>query len=387
MIDFEMTKEQEMIRKVTHDFVRRELTPEVIRDHERHHRYPSEIIKKMAALGLTATTVPREYHGTGMSWVSHGLICEEIGGAWFSLCLSIQLVQTGLVEYPILKFGNEEQKQRYLPSLVKAEKIGCLAAVEPGVGSDATAVETRAILEAGYWVIDGFKTWITNGSVADVCVVLVQTDKSKGVGGLALLLVDKGTLGFSVTDIWPKTGTYCAPASQLRFNSCRVPQDNLLGEIGRGIQNAMEGINNVRYSLAAGCTGMIQSCVDACSRYTQERNQFGKAIGSFQLIQAMIADMAVDAEAARLLYLKVGYLKDKELPSRRESSIAKIFNTEAALRACIKAMRIYGAYGYSDEFPAERHYRDIMAPMIFGGTNEIHRLSIGRDIIGIDAFR
>jgi alkylation response protein AidB-like acyl-CoA dehydrogenase len=375
-----------MFRDMAREFVKRELTPEVVKEHERQHRFPYEIIKKMASLGLTGDIVPQEYGGLGVDWVSHGLVAEEIGGAWFSLCLAIQLVQTGLVEYPIVRFGTEEQKQKYLPPLVKAEKIGCLAAVEPNVGSDGTAIECSAVLEGDHWVVNGSKTWITNGTVADICIVLVQTDKRKGTKGLALLFVDKDTPGFSARDIEPKTGCYSTPTSELGFSNCRIPKENLLGEVGRGFQNALVGISNVRYSLSAGCTGIVQSCIDACVKYAQERNQFGKPIGSFQLMQGMITDMVVDAEAARLLYLHVGYLMDKGLPFRRELSIAKIFATEAALRASVNAIKIHGAYGYCDEFPVERGFRDVLAPTIFGGTNEMHRLLIGRDILGISAF-
>jgi len=386
-MDFELSDEQRMFREMAREFVKRELTPDVIKEHERQHRFPLEIIKKMAALGLTGDIVPQEYGGLGADWVSHGLISEEIGGAWFSLCLSVQLVQTGLVEYPIVKFGNEEQKQRYLPPLAKAEKIGCLAAVEPNVGSDAAAVQATASLEEDHWVVSGFKTWITNGSVADICIVLVQTEKKRGIGGLALLIVDRDTPGLSIVDIFPKTGVFCTPTSELRFNTCRVPKENLLGEVGKGLHIAMEGISNVRYSLAAGCTGIIQSCINACCRYAQERFQFGKPIGAFQLVQEMIADMVISAEAARFLYLRVGNLKNRGVPCRRETSVAKVFATEAALQACAKAIKIHGAYGYCDEFPVERHFRDVMAPTLFGGTNEIHRLIIARDILGIDAFR
>ena len=387
MIDFELTKEQEMLRKVTREFTERELTPEVIREHERQHRFPYEIIKEMASLGLTGGTVPQEYGGAGMDWVSHGLVTEEIGRAWFSLCLIIELVQVSLVEMPIVWFGSEAQKQAYLLPLVKAEKIGSLCAVEPNVGSDGTAVETRAVLEGDYWVINGSKTWITNTSDADIIIVLCQTDKSKGTRGLVLLFVERGTPGFSVKNIEGKTGVHSAHTCEIRITDCRVPKENLLGEVGRGFQIAISGINNVRYSLAAGCTGMAQACIDASVKYAKERNQFGKPIGSFQLIQERIADMVVETEASRLLYLRVGYLKDKGLPFTRETSIAKIYATELALRASTNAMKIHGAYGYCDEFPVERQFRDAMAPTIFGGTNEIHRLTIGREVLGINAFR
>ena len=387
MIDFELTEEQEMIRKLTREFVERELTPKVINEHERQNRFPYEIIKKMASIGLIGGTVPQEYGGAGMDWVSHGLVSEEIGRAWFSLCLIVELVQVGLVEMPIVWFGSEAQKQRYLPPLVKAEKIGSLCAVEPNVGSDGTAVETRAVLDGDYWVINGSKTWVTNTIDADINIVLCQTDKSKGTQGLALFFVEKGTPGFSVKDIEWKTGVRSAHTCEISIADCRVPKENLLGQVGRGFQIAMSGINNVRYSLAAGCTGMAQACIDASVKYAKERYQFGKAIGSFQLVQEKIADMIVETEAARLLYLHVGYLKDKGLPFRRETSIAKIYSTELALRASTNAMKILGAYGYCDEFPVERHFRDVMAPTIFGGTNEMHRLMLGREVLSIDALK
>ena len=387
MIDFEISEEQKMIRETTREFTERELTQEVIRGYERQRKFPYEIIKKMVSIGLTGATVPTEYGGAGTDWISHGLVSEEIGRAWFSLCLTIELVQVGLVEMPIVWFGNEAQKQKYLPPLVKAEKIGCVCAVEPNVGSNGTAVETRATLNGGCWTLNGSKVWITNAGAADIFLVLCQTDKSKGTRGLAIFILEKGTPGLSVKDIEWKTGTWCNPTSEVSIVDCRVPEENLIGKVGKGFQIAMSGINNVRYSLSAGCTGMAQGCIDASIKYARERVQFDKPIGSFQLIQEKIADMIVETEAARLLYLRVGYLKDRGLPFRRELSIAKIYATELAMRASASAMKLHGAYGYCDEFPVERHFRDVMAPTIFGGTNEMHRLILGRDAIGIDAFR
>ncbi len=387
MIDFELSKEQQVIRKLTRDFVKRELTQDVIKEHERHHKYPSDIIKKMAALNLTGSTVPREYGGAGLDWISHGLICEEIGGAWFSLSLIVNLVHVGLVSMPMVGFSSDEQKKKYLPRLARADITGCVCAVEPNVGSDATAVETSAVLDGDSWVINGSKTWITNGTTADIFNVLCQTDKSKGTKGLAFILVEKGTPGLSVKEIEYKTGIACCPTNEVNFANCRVPKDSVIGQVGKGFQTTVSGIMNVRYSLSAACTGIIQSCLDACVQYSKERRQFGKSIGGFQLVQEMLADMAISAEASRMLYLQVGYLKNKGLPLDRQTSIAKLFSTEAALRASANAIKIHGAYGYCDEFPVERHFRDIMAPTIFGGTNEVHKLFIGRDMTGLDAYR
>lgn len=387
MIDFELSEEQKMIRKTTREFAERELTHEVIREYERQRMFPYEIIKKMVPIGLTGTTVPAEYGGAAVDWIAHGLVSEEIGRVWFSLCLTVQLVQVGLVEMPIVWYGNDAQKQKYVPSLVRAEKIGCVCAVEPNVGSNGTAVETMATPDGNCWVLNGSKVWITNAGVADIYLVLCQTDKSKGTGGLAVFVLEKGTPGLTVKNIEWKTGVWCNPTSEVSIVDCRVPEENLIGKIGRGFQIIMSGINNVRYSLSAGCTGMAQGCIDACIRYARERVQFGKPIGSFQLIQEKIADMIVETEASRLLYLRAGYLKDRGLPFRRELSIAKIYATELALRASTNAIKIHGAYGYCDEFPVERHFRDVMAPTIFGGTNEMHRLILGREALGIDAFR
>lgn len=387
MLDFELTREQQAIRKVSRDFVNRELTPDLIREHERNHKYPEAIIRKMASFGFTATTVPEEYGGAGLDWVSHGLVCEEIGGAWFSLALIVNIVHNSLVSMPIVWFGSDDQKERLLPRLAKAEITGSVCAVEPNVGSDATAVETTATLDGDSWVIKGSKTWITNASPSNIFLVLCQTDKAKGNRGLALILVEKGTPGLSVKDIEHKTGIASCPTAEVNFAACRVPKENLIGELGRGFQTAVAGIMNVRYSLSAACTGIIQSCLDASIKYAKERRQFGKPIGGFQLVQEMVADMAISAEAARYLYFHAGYLKDKGLPLEQETSIAKIFSTEAALRACANAIKIHGAYGYCDEFPIERHFRDILAPTIFGGTNEIHRLFIGRNATGLDAYR
>ena len=385
-MDFELSDEQRMFRDMTREFKQRELTLEVIKEHERQHKFPYEIIRKMAPLGLTGDIAPQEYGGLGIDWISHGLISEEIGGGWFSLCLAIQLVQTGLVEYPIAAFGSEIQKQRYLPPLIKAEKIGALATVEPNVGSDGAAIEATATLEGDSWVINGVKTWITNGSIADICIISAQTDKSKGMGGLALFFVDKGTPGFTAKDIEPKTGVVSTPTSELRFNDCRIPKENLLGTIGRGFQIAMAGISNVRYSLSAGCTGMAQSCIDTSIKYAQERKQFGKPIGKFQLIQEIIADAIAKTDASRLLSYRAFYLVGKGVPCKKETSMAKAYATELGIEVTSKTLEILGAHGIWEEYPMERYFRDARVQTFPEGTTEIHKLIIGQEALGMQAF-
>jgi len=370
---------------MTREFAEREITP-TVKECERQRRFPFEIIKKMAPLGLLGGVLPQEYGGSGIDWVTHAIIAEELGHASFSICLTVSIVQIALVEMSILNWGNEQQKQKYLPRLARGEIIGCFATVEPNVGSDGAAIETTAIIDNDQWLLNGTKIWATNGSVADLTIVTGQTDKSKGSHGITAFLVERGTPGFSARQIEGVTGIHSADEASLSLVDCRIPQENVLGRVGEGFRLALSSINHARYTIAAGCTGMAQACIDACVKYAKERQQFGRPIGSFQLIQGMIADMIVETQAARLLTYQVGYLKDKGLPYAKETSIAKYYATEVALRASTNAMRLHGAYGYSDEFPPERHFRDVMGPIIFGGTNEIQKLIIGRDALGISAF-
>lgn len=384
-MDFSLTEEQEMIRSLARDFAEREIMP-IVRDNERNKVFPRDIIMKMAPLGLVGGLMPPEYGGAGLDYTSHALIAEELGRVSWSICITIPIVQIALIELTILNWGNEAQRRKYLPPLVKGEIVGCFCAVEPNVGSDAASIETRAALKKNQWVLNGIKTWVTNGNVADIAIVFAQTDKSKGHRGIGAFLVERGTLGFSSREIKERLGLHSASEAEIIVEDCCIPEDNLIGEVGQGFTIAMSGINNARYTIAAGCVGLAQSCINASIKYAQERHQFGRPIGSFQLIQGMIADMIVETEAARLLVYRTGYLKDKGLPNIRETSIAKYYATEAALRAANSAIRIHGGYGYSDEFPVERYLRDAMGPILFGGTSEVQKLIIGRDALGISAF-
>ncbi len=384
-MDFSLTEEQEMIRSLARDFAEREIMP-IVRDNERNKVFPRDIIMKMAPLGLVGGLMPPEYGGAGLDYTSHALIAEELGRVSWSICITIPIVQIALIELTILNWGNEAQRRKYLPPLVKGEIVGCFCAVEPNVGSDAASIETSAALKKNQWVLNGIKTWVTNGNVADIAIVFAQTDKSKGHRGIGAFLVERGTLGFSSREIKQRLGLHSASEAEIIVEDCCIPEDNLIGEVGQGFAIAMSGINNARYTIAAGCVGLAQSCINASIKYAQERHQFGRPIGSFQLIQGMIADMIVETEAARLLVYRTGYLKDKGLPNIRETSIAKYYATEAALRAANSAIRIHGGYGYSDEFPVERYLRDAMGPILFGGTSEVQKLIIGRDALGISAF-
>ena len=383
-MDLELTKEQAMLRDMAKEFVQREILP-TARERDREGKFFPDLIRKMGEQGLFAIKIPKEYGGLDLDWMTLGLVTEEISSIDFSVAMTY-FCQTSLEAMPVLTAGNEEQKKKYVPDLVQGKTIGCLAAVEPNVGSDATAVETMAIRDGDWWVLNGNKTWITNATAADFAVVLAQTDKKKGHKGLTTFIVEKGMAGFSSTKIEHKLGCRSSDTGQLFFRDCRVPLSNQLGPVGKGISTALACIDHTRFGIAWMGLGVTRACLDASIKYCQERHQFGKPIGSFQLVQERIAEMVVDYEASRLLAYQAAYLKDRGLPFSRATSIAKYHNIEVAARAAKTAVELHGAYGYSDDFPVERFYRDIIAPMIFGGTAHVQKLLIGRAALGIDAI-
>jgi len=383
-MDLELTKEQAMFRDMAKEFAQREILP-TTRERDREAKFFPEIVKKTGQQGLSGVMVPKEYGGLGLDWLTVGLIAEQI--CYFDFAVGITLFgQTSLQAMPILSAGDEAQKKKYLPPLARGEIVGCFAAVEPNAGSDATAIETTAVLDGDSWVLNGNKTWITNATVADFALVLAQTDRSKGTKGITTFLVDRGTPGFSHTKIEHKLGVRSNDIGQLFFRDCRIPRTNQLGPVGRGMGIALGSIEHTRFGIAWAAVGLMQACIDASVKYCQERIQFGKPIASFQLVQERIAEMVVDCEASRWLAYRVAYLKDKGLSYSRETAIAKLHNVEAAAKAAKAAVELHGAYGFSDDFPVERHYRDVIAPLIFGGTSHVQKLIIGRLTLGIDAI-
>lgn len=383
-MDLEYTEEQTMIRQMARRFADKEIIPSSRRNDITEH-FPREIIENMAQIGLLGGPIPKEYGGSGLDYISHAIITEEIGRADSSVRTTVS-VQISLVELTILKWGNEQQKRRYLPQLCNGRMLGCFGLTEPDAGSDAANQSTSASVKDRGWVIDGRKIWISNGDVADIAIIFAQTDKEKGHEGITAFLVEKETMGFTARRISGKLGLRASDTAELILEGCRVSAESVLGKVGEGFKIAMSALDNGRYSVAAGCVGIIQGCLDASSRYARERRQFGKPIGSFQLVQDMIARMAVDLEAARLLVYKAGHLKNKSLPSTLETSMAKYFASEAAVRAATDTVQIFGAYGYSDENPVERYYRDAKVSTIYEGTSQIQKLIIGSHILGIKAF-
>lgn len=383
-MDFELTEEQKMVKEMVRKFAEEEIVP-VARENDIKEHFSVEMFKKMAPLGLLGAPIPEKYGGGGLDFISDAIIFEEIGRADSSIRTTLS-VQASLVELTILNWGTEEQKEKYLPKLCKGEIIGCFALTEPGAGSDAANQSTTATLTDKGWVLNGTKTWISNGGIADIAVVFAQTDKSKGHKGIAAFILEKGTTGFTTKEISGKLGLRASNTAELIFEDCDIPKDALLSKVGDGFKVAMTALDNGRYGVASGCVGIIQGCIDECVKYAKERHQFGKPIGSFQLIQEKIARMVVDCDASRLLVYRAGGLKNKGIKNTLETSIAKYFASESAVRAATDAIQIFGAYGCSNEYPVERYLRDAKVATIYEGTSEIQKLIIGYHTLGIKAF-
>lgn len=383
-MDLDLTDEQRAVREMARKFADEYIVP-VARDNDINERFPGDIIEKMGDLGLLGGPVPPEYGGVGLDYISQALVTEEIGKACSSVRTTIS-VQISLVELSLASWGTEAQKRRYLPAMCSGKLIGCFGLTEPNAGSDPSGMETSAVANGDHWVLNGHKIWISNGGVAGLAIVFAQTDKSKGNRGIGAFLVDRGTPGFSTRDMHGKLGLRASNTGELILEDCRIPKDQLLGKVGEGFKVAMSALDNGRYSVAAGCVGICQGCTDASVRYAKERKQFGRAIGSFQLVQDLIARMIVDTEAARLLVFRAGHLKNQGRRCTREISMAKYFASEAAVRCALDAIQVHGSYGYSNEYPVERYLRDAKVATIYEGTSQIQKLLIASHDLGIRAF-
>jgi alkylation response protein AidB-like acyl-CoA dehydrogenase len=317
-----------------------------------------------------------------MDYMCYALMTEEIA----RVCSSTRTlfsVQLSLVERPIIHFGTEAQKQHYLPLLATGQCIGCFGLTEPNAGSDAGNQQTTAVADGEHYILNGQKTWISNGSIAHVAIIIAQTDPSKGHKGMCAFLVDTDTPGFSTRRMEHKLGLKASDTAELFLQDVRVPRSQMLGQPGEGFKVAMYCLDQGRFSVAAGGVGVMQACIDMSSRYAMEREAFGQKIGQFQMIQAMIADMVADCEAGRFLVWHAAHLKNKGVRNTRETSIAKLFCAEAAIRATNSAVQVYGGYGFSEEYPAARYYRDARVLNLYEGTSQIHRLILAQDALGI----
>jgi len=382
-MNFELSQEQKMLKDMARKFAEQEMLPS-LREYESARKVNDALLKKMASLDLRGIHIPKEYGGSGLSYSDAVIIWEQLSQASWTQTL-ISLGDSVLAGTIIMNAASADQKEQYLPPMCRAESFIAVAAVEPNAGSDASAVETSAVLDGNEWVINGTKNFITGGGIADVVIVLAQTNKSLGPKGIALIAVDKSTSGFSSVDVEFVGGLACN-ASNLSFADCRVPRENLIGDVGKGLNNILTGVNTARLFISAGALGMAQSCLDASIKYTKERSQFGKPIASFQLMQEAIARIQAEILSVRWLVYYTADLMSRGLQHQKELSSAKWLASELAVRASAEAIRIHGAYGCTDDYPIAHHYRDAVLTTILGGTTEMHKLTIGRELLGINAL-
>jgi len=380
-MDFELTSEQKRIRSLARQFAEQEVAP-IAREADEKGQFPMHLVQRMGELGFLAGPVDPQYGGSGMDYLSYALLCEELGRADSSV-RGFLTVHTSLVSLCIQEWGSEKQKRRYLPRLATGEWIGCYALTEPDAGSDAASMETTAREEGDSYVLNGEKIWITNGPSAHIAIVFATRDRSARHKGICAFIVETDKPGFHREPMPGKElGHRASEHAHFTFKECRVPRSALLAAPGEGFKVAMSALDRGRLGVAAGAVGVAQACLDACIAFTSQRHQFGQRIADFQMIQATLADMAADLEAARLLVYRAAWLKDQNLPATKATSIAKLFATEAAMRAASQAVLIHGNRGYSNEYPVERYYRDIKGLQIYEGTSHIQRLIIARELVG-----
>ena len=383
-MDFSLTPEQKMIQDSVRKFARERILP-FSREWDHAFKFPRELINEMGRLGYLGVPVPEEYGGAGLDYISEAIVFEEIGYADSSVRTTLS-VQMSLVELTILKWGTEEQKHHYLPRLCAGEWIGCFGLTEPNAGSDAGNVQTTARRDGDDWILNGQKTWISNGTWADMAIVFAQSQPGSKHRGMVAFLVDAVTPGYSTRKMTGKLGLHASDTGELFFEEMRVPDSARLGQVGEGFKIAMSALDNGRYGVASGCVGTSQHALDASVKYAKERIAFGKPIAGFQLVQDMLAQMKVDTEAARLLVYNAGWVKNQGQVSTIPVSIAKYYAAEAAKRNADMAIQVHGGYGFSDEYIPERLWRDCRVASLYEGTSQIQKLIIGRDLTGISAF-
>ncbi|HET8566808.1 MAG TPA: acyl-CoA dehydrogenase family protein [Solirubrobacterales bacterium] len=383
-MDFQLSDEQKLIRETAREFAEREILP-WIKENDRAGRFDRELARKLGEVGFLGAPVAEQYGGRGLDYVSYGLIAEEIGRA-DSSARTVVSVCTSLVAGPIEKWGDEEQKKRWLPRLCSGEGLGCFGLTEPDTGSDAANLRTRATRTDAGWSISGQKMWISLGNVSDFALIFAQTDPALKHRGLAAFIVPTDSEGFTTQEIHGKLGLRSSDTAEISLDEVEVGDDALLGEIGDGFKVAMSALENGRYSVAAGCVGICEGCVQSSVEYAKERKQFGVPLARFQLVQEMIAEMILKRDASRMLVLRAGLLKDEKLPNATETSVAKLYATEAAVECANLAIQVHGGSGYVDDYPVERYLRDARVTTLYEGTSQIQKLIIGRAATGVNAM-
>jgi butyryl-CoA dehydrogenase len=373
-VNLELTEEQQLLQRSVREFAEAEVKP-LAKELDETGHFPRETFRKAAELGLTGVAFPEQYGGAGMDHVSYTIMIEEISRVCASTGVILS-VQNSLYCDPVFRFGTEEQKKKFLVPFARGERIGCYALTEPQAGSNAAALRTKAVRKGDTYVINGTKAWITNGGAADAAIVYVNTQPEKGEKGITALVVEKGTPGFAVGKDEKKLGIHATACTELVFTDCAVPAANRIGEEGEGYKVALSTLDGGRIGIAAQAIGIAQGAFEAALSYAQQREAFGHPIADFQAIQFMLADMATEIDAARLLARKAAWKQDSGARYSMEASIAKLFASEMATRVTHKAIQIHGGYGYSQEYPVERAYRDARITEIYEGTSEIQRLVI-----------
>jgi len=373
-MNFELSEEQLLIQAMVREFAAAEVAP-IAAEIDRNHRFPEELIPKLAEVGLLGVPYPEEFGGAGADFLSFTIVVEELA----RVCASTSVIvaaHAGLGAWPIFEFGTAEQKEKYLRALTSGEKLGAFALTEPGAGTDAASGKTTAVLDGDEYVLNGSKIFITNGGYADIYVVTAMTDPDRGTRGISAFIVERDTPGFTVGEREHKMGIKASSTTPLYFSDCRIPKDALLGKEGRGFLIAMETFDGGRVGVGAQAVGIAQGALDASIAYAKERVQFGRPIATLQAIQWMIADMATEIDAARLLVYRAAWMKDNGLRYGQEASMAKLFAAETATRVAGKAIQIHGGYGFTESYPVERAYRDAKITEIYEGTSEVQRMTI-----------
>jgi alkylation response protein AidB-like acyl-CoA dehydrogenase len=379
-MDFRPTEEQELLRRTVREFAEAEIRPHVMEWDESQH-FPMELLPKLADLGLMGIQFGEEYGGSAMSAVDYCICIEELARVCPAIALSIA-AHNGLCTSHIAMFGNDAQKSRFLPRLIRGEVLGAWGLTEAGAGSDAASMRTTATRQGQCWVLTGSKSFITHGSIGGVMVVMAVTDRTKGHRGISAFVVEHGTPGMRAGKKENKLGMRASDTSEVVFEDCRVAAEQLLGEEGQGFINTLQVLDAGRIGIAALSVGLAQGAYEAALRYSKERRQFGQPIAAFQAIQWKLADNATRIEAARLLTYRAAYLKDRGVRTTRESSMAKLFASEIAVKAADDCVQIHGGYGFVKDYPAEKYFRDVKLVTIGEGTSEIQRLVIARQLLG-----
>jgi butyryl-CoA dehydrogenase len=380
-MNFQLTKEQEFVRKMVRKFAVTEVEP-IAADIDKEHRFPTETVEKMARYGLLGVPIPKEYGGAGGDNISYAITVEELS----RVCASTGVIcsaHTSLCAWPLLAYGTEEQKQKYLVPIAKGEKLGAFGLTEPNAGTDAGSQQTRAVDKGDHWELNGAKVFITNGGYADVYIVMAMTDKSKGTrGGISAFIVEKGFEGFSIGKTEEKMGICASSTTELVFQNCIVPKENLLGQVGEGFKIAMSTLDGGRIGIAAQALGIAQGAFDVTVEYMKSRRQFGRPLSKFQALQFEMAEMRTRIEAARLLIYNAANMKDNNLKYGPYSAMAKLYAAETAMYVTTKAVQFHGGYGFTKDYPVERMMHDAKITEIYEGTSEVQKMVISADIFG-----